>query len=695
MTHFMYLFFFCLPISTFAQITDTTGVHKLQDITVKANHSTLHLENGKLTANITGTELSHLGTTFDVLKHIPYLRVTDHEVQVTGKGKPLIYLDGHPVEDSRELETLSSEKLRNVQLILSPGSEYPAGTKAVILITTHPNVLNGLSGKASSNVLLKGRNCEEAMVDLSLKLGNWELFGNTLLEDGGSKNTDHGITQFCYNQNTYMLQSNEIKKGSYTNQAYKIGSNYSHKNFSAGIYYQYARMPFYFRNNGTENDLIAGILTSNIGKNIQLRSGQEWHEGQTYLDQTFKNNFHLHFDGTYLYTWYHENAFTETLYPLDSMQNERVPAISGRHSKLWAGKLYLEMPSTLGLFTVGTEDSYTQNDQSYQVNNPQVSSYIPPSDNSSRQSTYAVFSSYQKEFGKWSLGAGLRYEFVQFNYNLNGVRDNDVSHKSCQVFPNLTLSRKINEQISFSLSYRQYIQRPAYVNLRNSLLYVGAYELEGGNPKLRDCHCHELSTEFSWRDITLSAEYDNNHNACVCLKDHYEYCPEKIIFHPINANQQSLNVYGSFKPQIGIWNPSLSVGINKPWLYINNNSYDKAFLEYIFNNLINLPHHYMITADLSGQTSGNTFSQEIKATWGIDVGVRKQLIHQHLQLTLTATDIFNTRNQNWNLRYNDIVRHKISHGDSQSLNFTISYIFHPRPNSYKGKNAMENEQQRL
>lgn len=166
----MYLFFFYLPISTYAQIADTTSVHKLQDITVKANHSTLHLENGKLTANITGTELSHLGTTFDVLKHIPYLRVTDHEVQVTGKGKPLIYLDGHPIEDSRELETLSSEKLRNVQLILSPGSEYPAGTKAVILITTHPNLLNGLSGKASSNVLLKGRNCEEAMVDLKPKI---------------------------------------------------------------------------------------------------------------------------------------------------------------------------------------------------------------------------------------------------------------------------------------------------------------------------------------------------------------------------------------------------------------------------------------------------------------------------------------------------------------------------------------------
>ena len=51
-------------------------------------------------------------------------------------GEPIIYINGRQMRDRSELDRLSSDNIKSVEVISNPGARYAASTKAVIRITT-------------------------------------------------------------------------------------------------------------------------------------------------------------------------------------------------------------------------------------------------------------------------------------------------------------------------------------------------------------------------------------------------------------------------------------------------------------------------------------------------------------------------------------------------------------------------------
>lgn len=111
-----------LTFNLSAQDTEPSDslIRELQEVVVKAKQPATKLVGSSLVSTISGSSLQNAGNALDVLQQLPMLSVEDNAVSVTGKGTPVIYIDGRPMRDGSELRQLQSSNIRNVELILAP-----------------------------------------------------------------------------------------------------------------------------------------------------------------------------------------------------------------------------------------------------------------------------------------------------------------------------------------------------------------------------------------------------------------------------------------------------------------------------------------------------------------------------------------------------------------------------------------------
>ena len=79
----------------------------------------------------------------------------------------------------------------------------------------------------------------------------------------------------------------------------------------------------------------------------------------------------------------------------------------------------------------------------------------------------------------------------------------------------------------------------------------------------------------------------------------------------------------------------------------------------------------------------------------MDASVDKTFFHKSLTVKLTATDIFNTVNNNWTMNTYGVLVDKHQSYDGRGISLNIIYNFQPRKSKYKGSSAAEEELKRL
>ena len=90
----------------------------LGEVVVKGNIPVTRIKNDALETNVQGTVLSKAGTAEDVLAYIPGLQKKTDGFEVLGKGSPLIiYINGRKLRDFAELDQLTSEEIKSVEVL--------------------------------------------------------------------------------------------------------------------------------------------------------------------------------------------------------------------------------------------------------------------------------------------------------------------------------------------------------------------------------------------------------------------------------------------------------------------------------------------------------------------------------------------------------------------------------------------------
>ena len=71
----------------------------LQDVVIKGNASKTYLKGNSLVTNVENSILAKAGTAKDVLRQIPMVIDNNDNLEVFGKGTPIVYINGRKIND--------------------------------------------------------------------------------------------------------------------------------------------------------------------------------------------------------------------------------------------------------------------------------------------------------------------------------------------------------------------------------------------------------------------------------------------------------------------------------------------------------------------------------------------------------------------------------------------------------------------
>lgn len=692
MNKLLLLLIIALPAATAATAQETADADSLtrmlQDVVVTARQPATRLVGSTLVSTIQGSDLSGLGTALDVLSQLPMFRVDDDAVSVIGKENIEIYIDGRPMRDNSELSQLMSADMKKVELIMAPGAVYKSTTGAVVRITTRKRRIEGLSMTDRAQLTQRRKWSAADYLSLSYRAGNWEMFLEGTVNRNNSLAKGTTVNTLTLNGHKTVVGGSQHNSYSTTSGIVKAGINYSEGAQSAGAYYRYSPEQGHFNNSGSE------WLDNEppLDREIDKRNRDGNHLVSAYYENRFSDKYLLHFDGDFRLSTGHNDV--TTAYPESTMP--AVASTEARKSTLWAGKLYVEFPLWRGDFTAGTQNSYTNTSLRYVMHNDLVGEYIPSSLADTRQTSAALFASWSKVINSFNLSAGARYEYVDYDFIADGKRDGDVSHRDHLLTPDISLGYSFKNGGRLNLSYKMATVKPPYSRLTGALNYVGRHEIEGGNPLLRDEHMHDIRLLGMWRGFFIQADFTRSFDTYAFVKELYRTDNLQLLMHPVNIDVSALSLQLVWSKPVGRWTPNVTAGMYRQWLTLDRTTYNKPIFSYYFDNTFSLPYEWMITANFSGNTRGDMHTNRFGATrLAMDASISKAFLNRSLTVKLSATDIFNTANNNWTMMTDGIFVDKRQSYDHRGIALSVIYSIRPRKNSYKGQTASEAEMNRL
>lgn len=89
----------------------------LDEVVIKSSLPKTVLKNGGMMTTIVGSVLEKAGTMEHLLDRIPNVSAQNGNIKVFGRGEPIIYINGRQMRDRSELDRLSSDNIKSVEVI--------------------------------------------------------------------------------------------------------------------------------------------------------------------------------------------------------------------------------------------------------------------------------------------------------------------------------------------------------------------------------------------------------------------------------------------------------------------------------------------------------------------------------------------------------------------------------------------------
>ncbi len=667
--------------------------NQLNDVVVRGNASKIHLQGNSLVANVENSVLAHAGTAKDVLRQIPMVVENNGNLEVFGKGSPVVYVNGRKINDAQELSSLLSGNIRNVEVITNPGASYSADAKAVIRIRTKRPQGDGWSATLRSTNGFQHYFQSTNMVDLKFRSGGLELFSNFMYNTG--RNREKKLTDMTtLAKSRWDQQLSTMNTRRYDGILGKLGFSWIINNsHSIGAYYQneYAK-------NETKSNLVSSVLVDrvfydnwntcadNTIKNTPRHAANVYYNGQI-------KKLNIDFNTDYI--WNKGVQSTMNKEKSEMYANQDVTTYSTNRSRMIAEKLVLSYPVGKGVLRLGEE--YISS-RTYNHFNTAYAGLDNASSTIKEENT-ACFLEVVQQVGLFSLGAGLRYEYVDYDYADKVHSDYHLSKKFNNVFPSFNVATRLG-QVQMSLSYSGRVERPTYSNLNANVSYLNRMTYESGNPRLLPTKLHSLEYMSVWKNYFAQVSYSYFDNPIVNTTKPYSEDGEMTILTYDNFKKKHFLqafVGGQFK--VGVWQPRVNVGMFTQWFSIPVGGRNKNMNTPIgilqWQNAIHLPQDIWLNIDGQWTTSGHDKNIYLSSSSYVNAKLYKEFCKKKLSVTLEARDIFNGSRPDVTL-YNDAVTmFQRNFSEMRCVMLTLQYNFNVTRDRYRGTGAGNTEKKRF
>ncbi|SMC59086.1 outer membrane beta-barrel family protein [Pedobacter africanus] len=274
----------------------------------------------------------------------------------------------------------------------------------------------------------------------------------------------------------------------------------------------------------------------------------------------------------------------------------------------------------------------------------------------------AVYGNYVFESRHFEVEAGLRFEYVKVNYDVNPNHNTYTSdgYDYNRFFPSLRLAYKVNDKNKISLFYNERVDRPNEVDIRIFPKYDEPEVIKVGNPTLRPQFTKniELGHKLTWgKGSIYSAIYHKMVDATITRIA--TVVPGNTLIYNIFQNAgKSRNTGGelSLQQEMAAWfsfNASAALYRNTINAFTITNKYPVP-TQYTmgkesvtswntkFNGMFKLPGKTELQLSAVYLAPDIIPQGRIGSRFSADMGLKKQIQKGKAELFLNGTDLFNT-----------------------------------------------------
>ena len=671
----------------------------LGEVVVKSLLPKTILKNGGMTTTVAGSVLEKAGTMEHLLDRIPNVSVQNGNITVFGRGEPIIYINGRQMRDRSELDRLSSDNIKSVEVIANPGARYAASTKAVIRITTKKIQGDGFGFDATT----EGSYDEKknaggyARLNLYYRRNGLEL-GAYAYGSKQSSPDEKDLQQMTYLDKTLNQQDRTRWKNKTETFSSRLNASYQFDdNNSLGASISFLRNPKLQTDGKTEGSVLRDEVLTETTTYIRSEFGQNsnWSSNVYYVGKVGKLGIDFNTD------WFwskgnNKNNIDEHYQEVNSeIQNQLVSSTTSKYNRLIASKMVLSYPLFGGDLSVGGEYSFTNRNTNYAIIPNTLADNVI---DRIKEGMASAFVTYNRDFGKLNMEAGLRYENVDFKYYDNGKYMAEQSKTYGEWFPSLSLSMPIGN-VQMQLSYAADINRPNYWVLRSGVQYSNHYTYETGNPFLVSEISRNTSYDLAYKWLTFNLTYEHVSDPIYQTVEMYKDNTTIGLMRMINGKSYN-NVTSTLnlQPTFGIWHPMLSAMVEKQWFELETRDgryLNKPVAMFRFNNTFDTK-WAMFSVMMTYITKGYEENHYIyKPMFNTDLSIYKGFLKDCLTFQLYVNDVFGTNDSHIIGKYGKLKETIFDEFSTSKISLTVRYKFNVTRSKYKGTGAGESQKNRM
>lgn len=671
----------------------------LGEVVVKSFQPKTILKNGGMTTTVAGSVLEKAGTMEHLLDRIPNVSAQNGNIKVFGRGEPIIYINGRQMRDRSELDRLSSDNIKSVEVIANPGARYAASTKAVIRITTKKIQGDGFGFDATT----------EGSYDEKKNMGGYARLNLYYRRNGlelgayayGSKQSspdEKDLQQMTYLDKTLNQQDRTRWKNKTETFSSRLNASYQFDdNNSLGASISFLRNPKLQTDGKTEGSVLRDEVLTETTTYIRSEFGQNsnWSSNIYYVGKIGKLGIDFNTD------WFwskgnNRNNIDEHYQEVNSdMQNQLVNSTTSKYNRLIASKMVLSYPLFGGDLSVGGEYSFTNRNTNYTIIPNTLTDNVI---DRIKEGMASAFVTYNRDFGKLNMEAGLRYENMDFKYYDDGQYMAEQSKTYGEWFPSLSLSMPIGN-VQMQVSYAADINRPNYWVLRSGVQYSNHYTYETGNPFLVSEISRNISYDLAYKWLTFNLTYEHVSDPIYQTVEIYKDNATIGLMRMINGKSYN-NVTSTLnlQPTFGIWHPMLSAMVEKQWfeLQTRDGQYlNKPVAMFRFNNTFDTK-WAIFSVMMTYITKGYEENHYIyKPMFNTDLSIYKGFLKDCLTLQLYVSDVFGTNDSHIIGKYGKLKETVFDEFSTSKISLTVRYKFNTTRSKYKGTGAGDSQKNRM
>ena len=573
----------------------------------------------------------------------------------------------------------------------NPGVRYDASVNSVIRITTKRPQGEGFSGLLRSTLRENKYFSNVNQANFKYRAGGLEVFANFGEVTAKFQSNQYGVSD------SSQLWEEKITQNGYGN----VNDFFGKAGFSYMFNDRHSIGAYYY--NGITSDRMHHTHVTELSVNGEFSDGAtSARSGDTKkLPQHYANIYYngkvgkLGIDLNTDYLWNKSRSNVTVDEVSVNGGNSLINSIGTNRGRMFAEKLVLSYPVWKGQIEVGEEFVSSRFSSDYTTD----AEIINDANTRVDEKNIAGFLDFRQTLGPLSLGAGLRYEHVKFDYLENGQKNEDQSKTYNNLFPSFFMSTTI-DKVQLSMSYTGKTRRPNYGDLDGTIDYINRFTLQGGNPYLKPEKTHTVELTGAWRRFFAQFSYTYKKDPIISTTKPYGESGEVKLMTLDNFPEiNSIRAFIGTSFNVGIWEPGINLGITKQWFAIDtwkgrkhlNNP--QGMVQW--RNALHLPFDIWLNVDMAWESAGNDRNMYRKSCSYMNAKLYKAFFNNSFSVSVEANDIFNKRNYGVTSFSRDITRDVCVTDLSRSFYLTLQYTFNSSRDRYKGRGEGANEKNRF